>query len=73
MSKRYTIDEKVFTQVVEASNRFSSFGIEQTNFKTDYIHLYVMDMDDNILGQQYFSQGGMVDGKGLSGFKMKGF
>jgi hypothetical protein len=23
--------------------------------------------------QQYFSQGGMVDGKGLSGFKMKGF
>ena len=57
MSKRYTIDEKVFTQVVEASNRFSSFGIEQTNFKTDYIHLYVMDMDDNILGQQYFSQG----------------
>ena len=56
MSKRYTIDEKVFTQVVEASKRFSSFGIEQTNFKTDYIHLYVMDMDDNILGQQYFSQ-----------------
>ena len=56
MSKRYGIDEKVFTQVVEASKRFSSFGIEQTNFKTDYIHLYVMDMDDNILGQQYFSQ-----------------
>ena len=30
---------------------------------------------DNYVGdpQQYFSQGGMVDGKGLSGFKMKGF
>ena len=56
MSKRYGIDEKVFTQVVEASKRFSNFGIEQTTFKTDYIHLYVMDMDDNIVGQEYFSQ-----------------
>ena len=56
MSKKYSIEDKLLTQVTEASKRFSGFGIEQTNFKTDYMHLYVMDMEDNIVGEDYFSQ-----------------
>jgi len=54
--KKYGLDKKTLTQVSTAVNQYSSFGIENTTFKTDYIHLYVMDMNDNVLAEQYLSQ-----------------
>ena len=56
MSKKYNIEKKLLTQVTEASTRYSSFGIEQTDYQIDYIHLYVMDEQDNVINQAYFSQ-----------------
>ena len=40
--KKYGLDKKTLTQVSTAVNQYSSFGIENTTFKTDYIHLYVI-------------------------------
>ena len=56
MSKKYNIEEKLLTQVTAASKRYSGFGIEKTNLQIDYIHLYVMDEEDNVINQAYFSQ-----------------
>jgi len=54
--KKFTLDKKILDQVVSANNDYSSFGLENSPNKIDYIHLYVMDMNDNVVGTDYLSQ-----------------
>ena len=54
--KKFTIDDKILKQVVSANNDYSSFGMENSPTKTDYICLYIMDMNDNLLKKEYLSQ-----------------
>ena len=63
--KRYTLDKNIYEQVVKATPGASPFGIENLPTKIDYICLYIMDMDDNLLLKDYLSQDEInhVDGK----------
>ena len=54
--KKYSLDKKVLEQVLSANKDYSSFGLENSPSKIDYIHLYIMDMNDNVLGTDYLSQ-----------------
>ena len=54
--KKYTLDKKALEQVMSANKDYSSFGLENSPKKIDYIHLYIMDMNDNVIGTDYLSQ-----------------
>ena len=54
--KKFTLEDKILEQVISANNDYSSFGIENVPTKIDYIYLYVMDMDDNVIATDYLSQ-----------------
>ena len=54
--KRFTLDKKVYEQVIKATPGSSPFGIENLPTKIDYIQLYIMDMEDNLLLKDYLSQ-----------------
>ena len=63
--KRFTLDKKVYEQVIKATPGSSPFGIENLPTKIDYIQLYIMDMEDNLLLKDYLSQDEIqhIDGK----------
>ena len=68
--KRFTLDKKIFDQVTSANKDYSSFGIENSPNKIDYIQLYVMDMNDKVLARDYLSQDEIsVVGSSLSNCK----
>jgi len=54
--KKFTLDKKILDQVVSANKDYSSFGLENSPNKIDYIHLYVMNMNDEVIGTDYLSQ-----------------
>ena len=54
--KKFTLDKKIFDQVTSANKDYSSFGIENSPNKIDYIQLYVTDMNDKVLARDYLSQ-----------------
>ena len=49
MANKFTISEKKFDLVRDATKYPSVFGKVRSRFRYEYIHFYVLDMDNNIL------------------------
>ncbi len=52
MSQKFTISEKKLNQVIDSQDDISLFGKVNSRFKYEYIHVYIKDMDDNILQEK---------------------
>jgi len=62
MSNKFTISEKKFDLVRDATKHASVFGKRNSRFKYEYMHLYVLDMENNILQSKIIKDFPIKDG-----------
>ena len=62
MANKFTISEKKFDLVRDATKYPSVFGKVRSRFRYEYIHFYVLDMDNNILQSKIIKDFPIKDG-----------